>query len=56
MCGYVPLSTDAHRGQKRASEPLGLELQVLVNWLMCQYACWELDSDPVEEQYVLFNH
>lgn len=33
-CGYVHLSSGAGRGLKRASDPLKLELQMLVNHIL----------------------
>lgn len=34
VCGFVHLSAVAPKGQKRASETLGLELQVIVSHLI----------------------
>lgn len=37
-------------GQKRSSGPMELKLQAFVNiWL----GCWELISDPLQEQHML---
>lgn len=38
-------------GQKRAFDPLGLELEIDGCELLCR--CWELNLDPLEEQSVL---
>ena len=45
LCGSVHISASAFRGQKRASGPLKLELQVIVS-----YATWML---PQEERHAL---
>ena len=42
---YMP---GAFRGQKRASDPLELELTVVVS----HYGCWESNPDPLQEQPV----
>jgi hypothetical protein len=39
----------AHRGQKTVSNPLELELQMIVS----HYGSWELIQGPLEEQTVL---
>lgn len=54
MCMCVPLSVyhtyDTHRDQKMTVDPLKLELLEIMS-LLCR--CWDLNSDPVKEQYVL---
>jgi hypothetical protein len=46
---YVSASCacSAHGGQKRASDPLKLELQIIVSG-----RCWETNLGPLEEQQV----
>lgn len=39
-------------GQKRALEPQGLEVSVVVSWA-AWYGCWELNPNPPHEQSVL---
>ena len=41
----------APRGQKTVSNPLELELQMIVS----HYGCWELIQGPLEEQTVLLS-
>lgn len=42
----------AHGGQKRESDPLELEMRIVVNHHVG--GCWELNSDPLQQQQVLF--
>lgn len=51
MCGYVRLSAGTDDGQKRASDPLKLELEAVVS-----HPTWVLgsDSSPLQEQYRIF--
>ena len=51
MCMYVHhMCACDQRGQKRASDPLKLELQKVCE-LPCE--CWKLNLGPVQEQPVL---
>lgn len=34
LCGYAPVSAGAHGSQKREPDPLELEFQVAVNYLL----------------------
>ena len=43
---YTMRMFGTHEGQKSTSDPLDLQLQIIVN-------CWELNLDPLEEQPVL---
>lgn len=43
------------RPEERALDPIGLELQAVVN-ITCTCGCWQSNLDPLEEQPVLFNH
>lgn len=45
MCTTCMLG--AHEGQNRTSDPLQLELQMLVSDLLCVY--WESNPEPLEE-------
>lgn len=45
------VNTGPHRGQKRVSDTMELELQVVVT-----LGCWERDLDPLEQQLVLLNY
>lgn len=53
VCGFVPVSTGAQRGQKKAWDLLELELRV-VTLLSCpKWVFWELNLGPLQEQLVL---
>lgn len=41
MCGFVHESAGVCRGQKKALDPLGLELQEVVSH---PHGCWKLNS------------
>lgn len=43
---------DALGSQKRALDPLQVELQTVVN-INCGYECWQSNLDPLEELPVL---
>lgn len=44
MCAWV------YGGQKKVLDPLELKSQVLSVFVNAQHECWELNSDPLEEQ------
>lgn len=44
MCAWV------YGGQKKVLDPLELKSQVLSVFVNSQHECWELNSDPLEEQ------
>lgn len=44
--GVYALSVDAQKGQRRKSDPQGLELQIAVSPLM---GSWELNLEPLQE-------
>lgn len=46
LCECVHVSTGAFGGQKRMSDALELETQMVVS---CRHGCWNLISAPVEE-------
>ena len=50
MCVYAPPAYNAHGGQKKASDPLEHELQMVVShmWML------GIKPDPLEEKPVLF--
>jgi hypothetical protein len=50
MLGNMHVSAGTHGSQKRASDPLDLELQAVVS---SQTGCWELMFSPLQEQQVL---
>lgn len=49
--GIVPINIGIQKGQKKVLHPLGLGLQAVMNF---QHEFWELNSDPLKEQQVLF--
>lgn len=52
LCRYVDRSAGAHGGQEEVSEPLELEVQVVVSHPGAHW-CWEPDSSPLGECYAL---
>lgn len=45
------MKTDARGGQKRVTEPLGMDLQAVVSHLIYKY--WKANSGLLQEQQVL---
>lgn len=56
MCMNVLYATGvpgACSGQKKASDPLELELAMAVSHSVSQCGCWELSPGPLQEQLAL---
>lgn len=53
VCGYVQASAGPGGGQKRALEPLEVELQTVVSEVSCEF--WELNLELLQEHMCFYS-
>ena len=53
ICLCTACTPGAHRSKERVSDPLELELWVVVNYLSC--GRWDINPSPLQELHKLFN-